>query len=238
MIISSKAGHEMWSGPYGDGGSRKSLMASIDQSLKRTGLDYFDIFYTHRYDSQTPVEETIQTLIDIVKQGKALYIGVSKYPPEQARKAYEMMLSQNVRCLIYQDKYNLLNREPETQAFPVIEEYGIGFISFSPLAQGLLTNKYLNGIPENSRAAKSHGFLKREQVTETLVKQVSQLNQLAAQRGQTLANMALAWVLNNKHTTSVIVGTSSVAQLQDNLNVLGNYHFSSVELALIDRILQ
>ena len=238
MIISSKAGHLMWNGPYGDGGSRKYLMASINQSLKRTGLEYFDIFYTHRYDPQTPVEETIQALIDIVRQGKALYIGVSKYPPEQARKAYEMMRSQNVPCLIYQDKYNLLNREPEKQAFPIIEEYGVGFISFSPLAQGLLTNKYLNGIPENSRAAKSHGYLQKEQVTEELIKKIFQLNQLAEQRGQTLAEMALAWVLNDKRVTSVVIGTSSLAQLQDNLNVMNNRSFSSEELTLIDRILQ
>ena len=238
MIISSKAGHLMWNGPYGDGGSRKNLMASINQSLKRTGLEYFDIFYSHRYDPQTPVEETVQALIDIVRQGKALYIGVSKYPPEQARKAYEMMRSQNVPCLIYQDKYNLLNREPETCAFPIIEEYGIGFISFSPLAQGLLTNKYLNGIPENSRAAKSHGYLQKEQVTEELVKKIHQLDQLAKQRGQTLAEMALAWVLNNKHVTSVIVGTSSLAQLKNNLNVVNNRNLSSNELTLINQILE
>ena len=237
MIISSKAGHLMWDGPYGDGGSRKYIMASINQSLQRTGLEYFDIFYTHRYDPQTPVEETIQALIDIVRQGKALYIGVSKYPAEQAAKAYEMMSEQNVPCLIYQDKYNLLNRTPETKAFPVIEKYGIGFISFSPLAQGMLTNKYLNGIPDNSRAAKSHGFLQKEEITEEVMKKIRLLNQIAEQRSQTLAEMSLAWVLNHQKVTSVIVGTSSVAQLQDNLKAMDNCSFTQEELNLIDQIL-
>jgi L-glyceraldehyde 3-phosphate reductase len=179
LIISSKAGHLMWDGPYGDGGSRKYLMASIDQSLKRTGLDYFDIFYSHRYDAQTPLEETIQTLIDIVKQGKALYIGLSKYPADKAREAYQMMQAQHVRCLIFQDKYNLLHRKPEAEVMPLNEEFGMGFIVFSPLAQGLLTNKYLTGIPENSRAAKSHGFLKKEDITGEVIDKILNLNDLA-----------------------------------------------------------
>jgi L-glyceraldehyde 3-phosphate reductase len=237
LIISSKAGHEMWNGPYGDGGSRKYLMASIDQSLKRTGLDYFDIFYSHRYDAQTPLEETIQTLIDIVKQGKALYIGLSKYPADKAREAYQMMQAQHVRCLIYQDKYNLLHREPESELMPLNEEFGMGFIVFSPLAQGLLTNKYLTGIPENSRAAKSHGFLKKEDITGEVLDKILNLNDLAGQRGQTLAEMSLAWLLNKKAVTSVIVGTSSVKQLQDNMAAIQNIGFTEEELKQIDRIL-
>ncbi|MDR2847801.1 MAG: aldo/keto reductase [Bacteroidales bacterium] len=217
LIISSKAGHLMWNGPYGDGGSRKYLMASIDQSLQRTGLDYFDIFYSHRYDSQTPWEETIQTLIDIVKQGKALYAGLSKYPADIARQAYEMMNPQHVRCLIYQDKYNLLHRKPEEELMPLNKAYGVGFIAFSPLAQGLLTNKYLTGIPENSRAAKSHGFLKKEEITDQLISEIQKLNEIAVQRGQTLAEMSLTWLLNQTTVTSVIVGTSSINQLKDNI---------------------
>lgn len=238
IIISSKAGHLMWPGPYGDGGSRKNLMASINQSLQRTGLEYFDIFYSHRYDSTTPVEETIQALIDIVHQGKALYAGISKYPPEQAAKAYKMMAAQNVPCLIFQDKYNLLHRKPETEIFSINELNGIGFIAFSPLAQGLLTNKYLNGIPDTSRAAKQHGFLQKTEVTPEVINKIMQLNDLALQRGQTLAEMALAWVLNNNSVTSVIVGTSSVAQLKDNIAATEKRTFTSTELKIIEEILQ
>ncbi|MDR1369851.1 MAG: aldo/keto reductase [Dysgonamonadaceae bacterium] len=237
LIISSKAGHLMWDGPYGDGGSRKYIMASLNQSLKRTGLEYFDIFYSHRYDPQTPLEETIQTLIDIVKQGKALYIGLSKYPPEQARQAYLMLKEQHVPCLIYQDKYSLLWRHPETNSFPLMKEFGIGFIAFSPLAQGLLTNKYLNGIPETSRAAKDHGFLQINEVTPQVVEKVKKLSGLAQKRGQTLAEMALAWVLNHETVTSVIVGTSSVAQLKDNLATLQNCQFTPEELSAIEQII-
>ncbi|GHS99438.1 glyceraldehyde 3-phosphate reductase [Bacteroidia bacterium] len=238
LIISSKAGHQMWNGPYGDGGSRKYLMASIDQSLKRTGLDYFDIFYSHRYDSQTPLEETIQTLIDMVKQGKALYIGLSKYPADKAREAYQMMQAQHVHCLIYQAKYNLLHREPETEVMPLNEISGVGFIVFSPLAQGLLTNKYLTGIPEDSRAAKNHGFLKKEDITGEVLDKILKLNDLAGQRGQTLAEMSLAWLLNKKAVTSVIAGTSSVKQLQDNIAAGQNIDFTPEELMRIDTILR
>ena len=237
LIISSKAGHLMWNGPYGDGGSRKYIMASIDQSLKRTGLEYFDIFYSHRYDSNTPVEETMQALIDIVRQGKALYIGLSKYPPEKLVRAYDILSSQNVPCLIYQDRYSMFNRAPEEQHMEINEKYGTGFIAFSPLAQGLLTNKYLHGIPETSRAHKSHGFLQESAITPEVVGKISALNNLAGLRGQTLAEMALAWVLHNKHVTSVIVGTSSVAQLKDNLKALDNTEFSSDELKAIYTIL-
>lgn len=237
LIISSKAGHLMWGGPYGDGGSRKYIMASIDQSLKRTGLSYFDIFYSHRYDADTPIEETMQALIDIVKQGKALYIGISKYPVDKAMEAYDILKAQHVPCLIYQDKYSMLVRNPEEKHFYVNEQYGTGFIAFSPLAQGLLTNKYLYGIPETSRAGKEHGFLQRDEITPALIRKVRDLNAMAEQRGQTLAEMSLAWVLNNKHVTSVIVGTSSVGQLTDNLKALDSLDFFDEELKAIDDIL-
>lgn len=237
MIISSKAGHDMWAGPYGGNSSRKNLMASIDQSLKRTGLDYFDIFYSHRYDEVTPVEETIQTLIDIVKCGKALYAGISKYPPEKAAIAYKMMKEAGVPCLISQYKYNMFDREVEEATLQLAEDNGSGFIAFSPLAQGMLTNKYLHGIPENSRAAKSTGFLKREQVTDDKVEKARKLSAIADRRGQTLAEMALAWVLNDSRMTSVIIGASSVSQLKDNLATLRNLHFSQEELAEIAAIL-
>ena len=237
MIISSKAGHEMWAGPYGGNSSRKNLMASIDQSLRRTGLEYFDIFYSHRYDGVTPVEETIQTLIDIVKQGKALYIGISKYPPQQARIAYEMMAKAGVPCLISQYRYSMFDRAVEAESLPLAAEYGSGFIAFSPLAQGLLTNRYLNGIPEDSRIARG-GFLKKEQLTEQVFNKIKALNEVAGSRGQTLAEMALAWVLKDDLVTSVIVGASSVKQLEDNLKVTENCKFSTDEIQRIGNILQ
>ena len=235
MIISSKAGHEMWAGPYGGNSSRKNLMASIDQSLRRTGLEYFDIFYTHRYDGVTPVEETIQALIDIVKRGKALYIGISKYPPEQARIAYEMLAKAGVPCLISQYRYSMFDRAVEAEILPFAA--ASGFIAFSPLAQGLLTDKYLNGIPEHSRAARSSGFLQRSQVTPEKIEAARQLNEIAHRRGQTLAEMALAWVLRDERMTSVIVGASSVNQLADNLKALEHLEFTSEELAEIEQIL-
>lgn len=237
MIISSKAGHDMWAGPYGDGSSRKNLMASIDQSLRRTGVEYFDIFYSHRYDGVTPVEETIQTLIDIVKQGKALYAGISKYPPEQARIAYEMMKAAGVPCLISQYKYNMFDRTIEAETLQLAASYGSGMIAFSPLAQGLLTDRYLNGIPENSRAARSTGFLQLSEVTEKYVAKAHKLNELAAARKQTLAQMALAWVLKDERMTSVIVGASSVEQLVGNLRTLDNLTFTGEELLTIASIL-
>ncbi|WP_278716985.1 aldo/keto reductase [Bacteroides caecimuris] len=237
MIISSKAGHEMWGGPYGGNSSRKNLMASIDQSLRRTGLEYFDIFYSHRYDGITPVEETIQALIDIVKQGKALYIGISKYPPEQARIAYEMMAKAGVPCLISQYRYSMFDRAVEAETLPLAAEYGSGFIAFSPLAQGLLTDKYLNGIPEGSRAARSSGFLQLSQVTPEKVEAARRLNKIALRRGQTLAEMALAWVLKDERMTSVIVGASSVSQLADNLKALEHLEFTADELREIERVL-
>ena len=237
MIISSKAGHEMWAGPYGGNSSRKNLMASIEQSLRRTGLEYFDIFYSHRYDGVTPVEETIQALIDIVKRGKALYIGISKYPPEQARIAYEMLAKAGVPCLISQYRYSMFDRAVEAEILPFAAASGSGFIAFSPLAQGLLTDKYLNGIPEHSRAARSSGFLQRSQVTPEKIEAARQLNEIAHRRGQTLAEMALAWVLRDERMTSVIVGASSVNQLADNLKALEHLEFTSEELAEIEQIL-
>ena len=238
LIISSKAGHEMWNGPYGGNSSRKNLMASIDQSLCRTGLDYFDIFYSHRYDGVTPVEETMQALIDIVKQGKALYVGISKYPPMQAKVAYEILRSAGVPCLISQYRYSMFDRAVEEEVLPLAAEQGSGFIAFSPLAQGLLTNKYLHGIPEHSRAARATGFLKVDQVTEDKVEKARRLNEVAVRRGQTLAEMALAWVLKDERMTSVIVGASSVKQLADNLHALDNLAFTDAELTEIEGILR
>lgn len=237
MIISSKAGYLMWNGPYGNGSSRKYLMASLNQSLKRTGLEYFDIFYSHRYDSTTPIEETMQALIDIVKQGKALYVGLSNYPADKAREAMAYLNAQHVPSLIYQGKYSMFNRQPEEEILPVTHESGSGFIAFSPLAQGVLTDKYLNGIPDQSRAADPTGFLRKEQVTEELVAKVRKLNEIARDRGQTMAEMAVAWTLRDERVTSVIVGTRNVKQLQDNLGSLNNLRFTSEELALIDNIL-
>ena len=230
MIISSKAGHEMWAGPYGDGGSRKYMMASIEQSLKRMKLDYVDIFYSHRYDSKTPLEETMGALSDMVKQGKALYVGISKYPESKAREAYRILRENGTPCLIYQGKYNIFSREIEREVLPLASENKVGFIGFSPLAQGLLSNKYLQGIPENSRAGHSYGFLKSSQITPELVEKISKLNEIATQRGQTLAQMALAWCLHQKGVNSVIVGTSSTQQLMDNIKALDNSHFSDDEL--------
>ena len=227
----------MWAGPYGGNSSRKNLMASIDQSLRRTGLEYFDIFYSHRYDGVTPVEETIQTLIDIVRQGKALYIGISKYPPQQARFAYEMMAKAGVPCLISQYRYSMFDRAVEAENLPLAAEYGSGFIAFSPLAQGLLTDRYLNGVPEGSRAARSSTFLPRSQVTPEKVEVARQLNEIARRRGQTLAEMALAWVLRDERMTSVIVGASSVNQLADNLQALNHLEFTAEELNEIEQIL-
>lgn len=237
MIISSKAGHMMWEGLYGDGGSRKYLMASINQSLKRTGLDYFDIFYSHRYDPETPLEETIMALIDIVKQGKALYVGISKYPPEVALKALVMLRENKVPCLAYQGRYSMLSREVESHILSLLQQEGCGFIGFSPLAQGLLSDRYLTGIPLDSRAAKVNGYLKKEQITEDLTLVLKKMNLLAQERGQTLAQMALSWILKNNLVTSTIIGASSVDQIQNNLQALKNIEFSSEELSIIQSIL-
>lgn len=237
LFIATKAGHLMWSGPYGDWGSRKSLVASLDQSLRRMQLDYVDVYYTHRYDPNTPLEETMQALVDIVHSGKALYVGLSKYPADAARKAYAYLAAHDVPCLIYQGRYNMLTREPEELIIPQAHQHGAGFIAFSPLAQGLLTNRYLQGIPEGSRMTTSN-FLRPEILTDALLAKLRALNDVAQQRGQTLAEMALAWLLRDERVTSVIIGASSVEQLDKNLRARDKKHFTPEELALIDDILK
>lgn len=236
MIISSKAGHLMWQGPYGDGGSRKYMMASLEQSLKRLQLDYVDIFYSHRYDPNTPLEETMGALSDMVKQGKTLYVGISKYPPAIAAEAYRLLRENGTPCLINQDRYNIFTRNIETEVLPLAASEGVGTITFSPLAQGMLSDKYLNGIPENSRAAQSHGFLQKNQITSEVIEKIKALNSLAAQRGQTLAQMALAWCLHHQNVNSVIIGTSSVQQLRDNIKALDNVIFTEEELTMINTL--
>lgn len=238
LFISTKAGHDMWPGPYGNWGSRKYLMASLDQSLKRMNLDYVDIFYSHRYDPATPIEETMQALVDIVRRGKALYIGISKYPEEVAETAYAYLADHDVPCLLYQGRYNMLDRTPEEQGLlQQAKENGSGFVAFSPLAQGLLTDRYLNGIPADSRMARE-GFLKSSVLTDAMIGNIGALNEIALQRGQTLAEMALAWLLKDNLVTSVIVGASSVEQLADNLKALANTSFDAEELQRIDRIVK
>lgn len=238
MIISSKAGYTMWDGPYGDWGSKKYLVASLDQSLKRMDLDYVDIFYHHRPDPETPLEETMAALDLIVRQGKALYAGISNYPAEETAKAIAILKELGTPCLIHQPKYSMFVREPEEGLLDVLGENGVGCIPFSPLAQGLLTNKYLHGIPEDSRAAKSTGFLQEGQVTEEVVAKVKQLNTLAIERGQTLAQMALAWLLKDERVTSVLIGASKPEQLADSLKALDNINFSGEELERIEQILK
>lgn len=239
MFITSKAGYDMWPGPYGNWGSRKYLMASLDQSLRRMHLDYVDLFYTHRYDPETPLEETLQALADIVRSGKALYIGISRYPLQAARFAYEYLRQRDVPCLCYQGRYNLLFQEDAAPA-GVIEEAaaaGAGYVGFSPLQQGLLTKRYLEGIPADSRMAR-RAHLKPEVLTPELLAKLRRLNEIAASRGESLADMALAWVLRNPSVTSVIIGTSSVEQMQDNLRVLSCRPFAPDELAAIESVLK
>lgn len=237
MIISSKAGYYMWPGPYGEWGSKKNLVASMDQSLKRMQLDYVDIFYHHRPDPDTPLEETMATLDLFVRQGKALYVGVSNYPADQAAKAFEILKQLGTPCLIHQPKYSMFERWVEGGLLDVLEQYGVGCIPFSPLAQGLLTNKYLHGIPEGSRATKGV-FLKPEQITEDKLHIIKQLNELAVSRNQTLAQMALAWLLKDKRVTSVLIGASRPEQLLDSMQCLDNLDFSAEELATIETILK
>lgn len=237
IVVSSKSGHYMWPGPYGDMTSRKNTFASLHQSLRRTGLEYFDIFYSHRYCPEIPLEETVQALIDIVKQGKALYVGLSKYPADVAARACEMMAAQHVRCLIYQDRYNMICRKPEARHIDLLHEKGLGFIAFSPLAQGLLTNRYINGIPEDSRVYKDGAFLHKEDITAEWVDKARKLNEIAASRGQSLAQMSLSWVLAKEYVTSVIAGVSSTRQLDDNLSAINAPAFSDTELREIDTIL-
>ena len=236
LIISTKAGYLMWPGPYGEWGSRKNLLSSLDQSLKRMKLDYVDIFYSHRPDPDTPLEETMMALDHAVRQGKALYAGISNYPAPMAAEASHILKELGTPCLIHQPKYSMFERWVEGGLMDVLENEGIGCIPFSPLAQGLLTNKYLNGIPEGSRAAKSWGFLQPEQVAPAIDK-VKLLNGIALKRGQTLAQMALVWLLKDPRITSVLIGASSVAQLNDNVAALNNLKFTEAELQQIESIL-
>ncbi len=238
LIISSKAGYTMWDGPYGDWGSKKYLVSSLDQSLKRMGLEYVDIFYHHRPDPETPLEETMSALDLIVRQGKALYAGISNYPADKAAEAIAILKRLGTPCLIHQPKYSMFERWVEGGLLDVLEKEGVGCIPFSPLAQGLLTNKYLHGIPEDSRAAKSTGFLQASQVTEERVSQITKLNDIAKDRGQTLAQMALAWLLKDNRVTSVLIGASRPEQLADSLKCLDNIEFSKEELDKIESILK
>lgn len=238
LIISTKAGYYMWEGPYGEWGSKKYLVASLDQSLKRMGLDYVDIFYSHRPDPNTPLEETMMALDLIVRQGKALYVGISNYQKEEAAKAISILKELGTPCLIHQPKYSLFERWVEGGLLDVLEENGVGCIPFSPLAQGLLTNKYLKGIPDDSRAHKSTGFLQEAQVTHEAVTKAQKLNEIAQQRGQTLAQMALAWLLKDPRITSVLIGVSKLQQLEDCLKAIDNTTFSSEELGKIEEILK
>jgi L-glyceraldehyde 3-phosphate reductase len=236
LIISTKAGYLMWPGPYGEWGSRKYLLSSLDQSLKRMKLGYVDIFYSHRPDPNTPLEETMMALDQAVRQGKALYAGISNYPAEMAAGAFRILKELGTPCLIHQPKYSMFERWVEGGLLDILEKEGIGCISFSPLAQGLLSDKYLNGIPEGSRASKSWGFLKPEQV-EPAIEKVKKLNKIALQREQTLAQMALVWLLKDPRVTSVLTGASSVAQIDNNVTALRNNQFTKAELASIEQIL-
>lgn len=237
MILSTKAGYTMWEGPYGDWGSRKYLLSSLDQSLKRMGIEYVDIFYSHRPDPNTPLEETMGALAHAVKQGKALYAGISNYPAAQTKIASELLREMGTPCLIHQPKYSMLERWVESGLLNVLEEEGIGLIAFSPLAQGMLTDRYLKGIPEGSRAAKVHGFLKQKDITPERLTKIRKLNDVAINRGQSLAQMAIAWLLKDKRVTSVLIGASSVEQLRDNLGALKNQGFTQEELLRIEEIL-
>ncbi|MDE6326338.1 MAG: aldo/keto reductase, partial [Duncaniella sp.] len=236
MFVSSKAGHEMWPGVYGDGSSRKNLIASCNASLRRTGLEYFDVFYSHRYDGVTPVEETMQALIDIVRSGKALYAGISKYPPREQQIACDILREARVPCLVGQYRASIFDTDAISENFPVAAANGSGIVCFSPLAQGLLTDKYLNGIPAHSRAANPDGYLKRSDVTPVRVEAARRLGEIAARRGESLASMAIAWLLADKRVTSVIIGASSVNQLLSNLKSLESPAFTPDELMEIDAI--
>ena len=237
LVISTKAGYLMWPGPYGEWGSKKYLVASLDQSLKRMGLDYVDIFYSHRPDPETPLEETMAALDLIVRQGKALYVGLSNYHAEEAEKAISILERLGTPCLIHQPKYSMFERWAEGGLLDILEKQGVGCIPFSPLAQGLLTDKYLKGIPADSRAAKPEGYLQQSQVTPAVLEKIKKLNVIAGERGQTLAQMALSWLLKDPRITSVLIGASKVSQLEDSLKCLENLTFSEVELGSIEGIL-
>jgi len=234
LVISTKAGYDMWPGPYGEWGSRKYLLASLDQSLARLGIDYVDIFYSHRFDPETPLEETMGALDTAVRQGKALYAGISSYGPDRTREAHEILASLGTPLLIHQPSYSMLNRWIEPELLPLLGELGVGCIGFSPLAQGMLTGKYLSGVPENSRAAEN-ASLSSDLLTEAALTRIRGLNEIAAGRGQSLAQMALAWSLRDPRMTSTLVGVSSIAQLEDSLRALDRLDFSAAELAEIDR---
>lgn len=238
IVITTKAGYTMWNGPYGDWGSRKYMLSSLDQSLKRMDLDYVDIFYSHRPDPETPIEETMMALDYAVRSGKALYVGISNYSAEQTKVAVEVLKQLGTPCLIHQAKYSMFERWVENGLLDVLEDKGVGCIAFSPLAQGLLTDKYLKGIPENSRASKSNGFLRPEHITEERVQKAIQLDAIAKERNQSLAQMALAWLLKDNRITSVLIGASSVNQLNNNIDSLGNLDFSAEELVRIENILK
>ena len=237
IIVTTKAGYNMWEGPYGFGSSRKMLMTSLDDSLRRMNLDYVDIFYSHRYDENTPLDETMQALVDIVRQGKALYVGLSNYPVDKLLYATKYLQDNNVHCLIYQGKYNIMFRDVEQNMLKTLMSSGIGFTAFCPVAQGILTNKYLNGIPADSRIGKGH-YLTEKDIRPEVLDKVARLNDLALQRGQTLAQMAVAWILSNEATTSVIIGPRTMEQLKDNLGALKNTSFSGEERRMIDEILK
>jgi L-glyceraldehyde 3-phosphate reductase len=234
LVVSTKAGYDMWPGPYGDWGSRKYLLASLDQSLRRMGLEYVDIFYSHRFDPETPLEETMGALASAVRQGKALYVGVSSYSAANTRRAFEILQSLGTALLIHQPSYSMLNRWIEPELLDTLGELGVGCIGFSPLAQGMLTDKYLNGIPEGSRASRD-GTLSPTLLTDSTLAKIRALNEIAGRRGQSLAQMALAWSLRDARMTSALVGASSVAQLEANVGALENLHFSDDELAEIDQ---
>jgi L-glyceraldehyde 3-phosphate reductase len=236
LIISTKAGYLMWPGPYGEWGSRKYLLSSLDQSLKRMKLEYVDIFYSHRPDPDTPLEETMKALDQAVRSGKALYAGISNYPADMTREAAAILRSLGTPCLIHQPKYSMFERWVEKELLDTVEKEGIGVIAFSPLAQGLLTDRYLNDIPEGSRASKSWGYLRPEQVPPAIVK-AKALNEIALKRGQSLAQMAIAWLLKDERITSVLIGASSVGQLENNLQAQKNLYFSAEELKVIEAIL-
>jgi L-glyceraldehyde 3-phosphate reductase len=234
LVISTKAGYEMWPGPYGNWGSRKYLLSSLDQSLKRMGLDYVDIFYSHRVDPNTPLEETMGALDQAVRQGKALYVGISSYSPAMTRRAVEILKALGTPCLIHQPSYSMLNRWIEPELLDTLEELGIGCIAFSPLAQGMLTDKYVNGVPEGSRATRG-GTLRQNMLSEDNIARIRALNEIAAKRGQTLAQMAIAWVLRDPRITSALIGARTVEQLDNSLAALDSPEFSPDELAEIDR---
>ncbi|WPV64087.1 L-glyceraldehyde 3-phosphate reductase [Chitinophaga sp. LS1] len=238
LIISSKAGYHMWPGPYGEWGSRKYMLSSLDQSLKRLQLDYVDIFYSHRPDPDTPIEETMGALDTAVRQGKALYVGLSNYTAEQTAAALAVLKSLGTPCLIHQPRYSMFERWVENGLLDVLESNGVGCIPFSPLAQGLLTDRYLHGIPEGSRASKPSGFLKAEQITQEKLDKITKLNAIAQQRGQSLAQMALSWLLKDRRITTVLIGASSVEQLDNNLGALGNLRYTVEELEEIEGILK